>query len=231
VRWVNAAENLVDHWSNIRRSGDAADSGPLDLAGCLDGIVEVYRRVPSGRLVVLGRAGSGKTIPAIRLVLGLLDRWREGDLVPMIVNVSEWNPLTTSIRDWLVQQSVRDYPALGAVAAPGSTLAASLVDAERILPVFDGFDEIAAGSYRAAIAALNVSSTPLVLTSRPTEFASAVDAGDVLTAAAVVELNHLTVADLVDYLPAFRPKDERDGDQMGPVLVRSRSAQHRSRLR
>jgi hypothetical protein len=49
----------MDHWQNIRRTPDCAD--PIRLAGEGDEIVEVFNRLPSRRLVVLGRAGAGKT--------------------------------------------------------------------------------------------------------------------------------------------------------------------------
>ena len=69
MRWRPVAEELTDHWANIRRLPAGATPGPLDLSGRLDEIVGVYRRIPSGRLVVLGRSGSGKTILAVRFVL------------------------------------------------------------------------------------------------------------------------------------------------------------------
>ena len=46
--------------------------GSSDLAGHLPEITDIYRGIPSGRLVVLGRAGSGKSVLAVRFVLDLL---------------------------------------------------------------------------------------------------------------------------------------------------------------
>ena len=64
VRWAAAPEQLRDSWLNI--------GGEADLGGRLDQVVEVYRKVGSRRLVVLGRAGSGKTVLTTRFVLDLL---------------------------------------------------------------------------------------------------------------------------------------------------------------
>lgn len=53
----------------------------------------MYRRIPSGRLVVLGRAGSGKSILAIRFVLDLLkDRTASAEPVPVIFSLASWDP-------------------------------------------------------------------------------------------------------------------------------------------
>lgn len=200
VRWEMAPETLMDHWPNICRASAGASAEPLDLTGQLDEIVDIYRRIPSGRLVVLGQGGSGKTILAIRFVLDLLKTRTATDAVPVVVGLGSWNPNETGFRDWLIGQLVRDYPGLAAANADGSTLAAALVDTDRVLPVLDGFDEIAEGLHRPALEALSATTLPLLLTSRPEEFAAAVR-NDVLTAAAAVQLTDLTVADVVNYLP------------------------------
>src|SRR5207249_3409452 len=83
----------------------------------------------------------------------------------------------------------------------GASLAAELFDSGRILPVLDGFDEVAGALHRPALDALRSTNAPLVLTSRSDEYAAAVRATNVLASAAAVELDDLTMADLVDYLP------------------------------
>lgn len=64
------------------------------------------------------------------------------DPVPMIFSLGSRNPTITALREWLAANWVRDHPGLAATGPGGSTLAAELVSAERILPVLDGFDEI-----------------------------------------------------------------------------------------
>ncbi|MGK5546050.1 helix-turn-helix domain-containing protein [Streptomyces sp. URMC 127] len=200
IRWQSVPGELADHWDNIRRVPPGGSAGPLELAGDLTEIVDVYRRVPSGRLVVLGRGGSGKTILTLRFVLDYLAARTSADPVPVIFSLGSWDPATDTLRDWLVDRLLRDHPDLAAGAPGGSTLAATLVEAGRVLPVLDGFDEIPEGLHRAALPALNGTSLPMLLTSRPHEYRKAVAASDVLTWAAGIWINDLTPADFSDYL-------------------------------
>jgi transcriptional regulator with XRE-family HTH domain len=200
VRWQLAPDNVMDHWENIRRTPAGESAKPLDLSGQLPEIAEIYRRIPSGRLVVLGRAGSGKSVLAVRFVLDLLKTRHRGGPVPVLFSLASWNPNTTGFRDWLAGQLVRDHPGLATTRRNGTNLATALVEAGRILPVLDGFDELAAGLHRAALDALNVTTLPLLLTSRPGEYATVANT-DALTAAAAVRLTDLTVSDLAGYLP------------------------------
>jgi hypothetical protein len=201
VRWGHARAEFFDHWPNIRLAPAGEDPGPIDLSGRLEQIVDVYRNIPSGRLVVLGVPGSGKTILTLRFVLDMLRVRTLADPVPVIFSLGSWNPTTTSLRSWLRERLVRDHPGMAAPGPNGASLAEGLLDTGRILPVLDGFDEIAVGLHRAALQALNATAGPLVLTSRPAEYAMAVRQTDVLTKAAGIELANLSLADLADYLP------------------------------
>ncbi|MFD8710458.1 helix-turn-helix domain-containing protein [Streptomyces anulatus] len=203
VRWNRAPARLTDHAENIQRLPPGVRPEPMEPAGDLRSVAEAYRGIPSGRLVILGRAGSGKSIMAIRLVLDLLggsgpDRSRR---VPVIFGVGAWDATAVALRDWLVDLLLRDYPHLARRTPGGSTLAAALVDAGLILPVLDGFDEIAEGLRQEALEALNATSLPLVLTSRAGEYAEAVSAARApLVWAAGIELAGLTPDDLSAYL-------------------------------
>ena len=219
VSWEVAPDDVMDHWANIRRVMPGESASPLDLGGRLPEIAEVYRRIPSGRLVVLGRAGSGKSVLAARFVLDMLRTREHGDPVPVVFDVGTWHPATTGFRDWLANQLVRDHPGL---AAGAENLATDLVEAGRVLPVLDGFDELATGLHRTAIDALNATTMPMVLTSRPGEYAR-VAVADALTAAAAVRLVDLTVRDLVDYLPRTKGATAWD-----PVLAELRAHPERS---
>lgn len=202
VRWRVAPAELTDRRENVQRLPPGSAPGVLDLGGDLRGVAEVYRRIPSGRLVVLGRGGSGKSVLAARFLLDLLAQASPADRVPVIFSVGSWDPTRTGLRDWLAERLLRDHPHLVARAPGGTTLAAALVDAGLVLPVLDGFDEIAEGLRPDALDALNASSLPLVLTSRRQEYAEAVQAAGVpLVWAAAVELIDLTPGDLADYLP------------------------------
>ncbi|MFD5254724.1 NACHT domain-containing protein [Streptomyces bobili] len=198
VRFRNA-DTGFDHWASIRHAPPGADPGPLSLAGRLNEIVKVYRSVPSRRLVVLGAAGSGKTILTLRFVRDWLRDRAPDDHVPVIFSLGSWDPTTISLRDWMCRQLVRDHD-LTTPAAPGGNWAGALVDTGWILPVLDGFDEIASGLRHAALKELDRTTTSLILTSRPEEYAEAVE-NRALPKAAVIELDDLALEDIAPYLP------------------------------
>jgi transcriptional regulator with XRE-family HTH domain len=225
VRWGLAPDKLLDHWANICRTPAGETPEPLDLAGRLDDIRTVYRRIPSQRMVVLGRAGSGKTILTLRFVLDHLASRARGGPVPVVFSVGSWDPTAITLRNWLIGQLTRDHPGLAAAGPGTANLATALVEAGLVLPVLDGFDEIADRLRRPALEALNATTLPLLLTSRPGEYAAAVAETDVLTAAAAVELTDLTLDDLAGYLPrTARRAGGADPDATGwdPVLAELR---------
>ncbi|MGW2088173.1 helix-turn-helix domain-containing protein [Streptomyces sp. NPDC001880] len=228
VRWQDAPESLTDHSENIQRLPPGATPDPMDLSGDLGSVAEVYRRIGSGRLVVLGRAGSGKSILTIRFVLDQLEAREPHDRVPVVFSIGSWDPTAVALRDWLIDRLVRDHPHLTRRAPDGSTLAAALVDADLVLPVLDGFDEIAEGLRSTALEVLNTTSLPLVLTSRRGEYTEAVqEAGAPLVWAAGLELTDLTLDDLAAYLPrTARPVPRGDGGSAAvwtPLLDRLRA--------
>ncbi|WP_327732952.1 trypsin-like peptidase domain-containing protein [Streptomyces nojiriensis] len=199
VRFRNADPRLLDHWAKILGAAPGMDPAPLALAGSIDRIVQAYRSVPSGRLVVLGEAGAGKTILTLRFVLDRLAARTPDEPVPVIFSLASWDPTTVSLRDWMCDQLIRDH-GLAGPAAHGGNLAGALVDTGWILPVMDGFDEIAEGLRRPALEELDRTTTPLLLTSRPKEYAEAVETRP-LPKAAVIELDDLTLDDIALYLP------------------------------
>jgi transcriptional regulator with XRE-family HTH domain len=230
VRWQDAPESLTDHSENVQRLPPGATSRDMDLSGDLGSVAEVYRRILSGRLVVLGRAGSGKSILTIRFVLDQLEAREPHDRVPVIFSLGSWDPTAIALRDWLIDLLVRDHPHLTRRAPDGSTLAAALVDADLVLPVLDGFDEIAEGLRSTALDTLNATSLPLVLTSRRGEFAEAVkETRTPLVWAAGLELTDLTLDDLAAYLPrTARPVPRGDGGSgavWNPVLAGLRAGE------
>ncbi len=237
VRWRSAPAELLDHRANISGTPPGASEAPgapgtADGQPALDGgltdIADVYRRVRSGRLVVLGRAGSGKTVLVLRFVLDHLGARTPGEPVPVVFSMGSWDPTGTTLRDWLIGRLLRDHPNLDASAPGGSTLAAALVDAGWILPVLDGFDEMATGLLGVALRELNTSALPLLLTSRTEQFAEAVGV-EVLRRTAGIELLDLDADDLVHYLPrTARPtapadRDGRAATGWEPVLERLRT--------
>lgn len=201
VHWVNGPDQLTDHWSNILLQGPGAKSAPLDLSGSLEHVNEIFDKVPSKRVVVLGKAGSGKTILTVRYILGALNQLKSNASVPVILGLASWDPGKMSAREWLIYKLIDEYPGLARSMSDGSSVAAGLVDSGRIFPVLDGFDEMANELRSPALISLNATTFPLVLTSRPDEYQAAVNTANVLSAAAIVSLADLTIDDLADYLP------------------------------
>jgi hypothetical protein len=200
VRW-HPVHELMDHLDNICRDSPRTKPHPLALGGSLERIVDVYLDIPSGRLVVVGRPGAGKTILALRFLVDLIDIRASNQPVPVLFSLGLWNPRTTPLPDWLISELIREHPALGTIGRGGSSLAAALIAAGRILPVLDGFDEIAGGLHGAALGRINATALPLLLTSRYDDYAAVVRANRILGASAVIQLDDLTPADLGRYLP------------------------------
>jgi len=117
VRWGPAPAEVSDHWAKVRQAPPGADPDPLNLAGGLENVADVYQRVPSGRLVVLGKAGAGKTILARRLAADLLARRTHTGRVPVVFNLSAWDP-TIPLPAWLATRLAEDHPSLARPVAP-----------------------------------------------------------------------------------------------------------------
>jgi transcriptional regulator with XRE-family HTH domain len=201
VRWTQKREHVSDHVENIHAVPPGVRAEQTSLVGAFNEITDLYQRLPSGRLVILGAPGSGKTMLARRFVLDMLRDSPASQPVPVMVGIGSWDPLATPFENWLIDHLVHNYPHLAGAAPRGSALGAELVERDAVLPVLDGFDEMAGALRGPALRALNRTEFPLVLTSRPEEYENAVSEADVLTAGAVVELEALTKDDLIHYLP------------------------------
>ena len=155
VRWVAADASLADGWDVLVRLAGSGTGWPSlpppgtwatepdELAGSGNHLVKVLAQVPTGRLVVLGEAGAGKTTLVVRLVLDLLASRASGAPVPVLASLASWNPAERDLHGWLAEQLAIDYPALA--AEPGMKRPdqiAALLSAGLIVPILDGLDEI-----------------------------------------------------------------------------------------
>ncbi|MEU1054257.1 hypothetical protein ABZ397_17120 [Streptomyces sp. NPDC005876] len=173
---------------------------PRERDGRPDGLVDAFRAAPSGQLVVLGEPGAGKSVVAVRFVLGVLGERREGEPVPVLFPLAGWDPSASSLRNWLADRLAADYGSLAAPTGDGRTLARELLDAGLVLPVLDGFDEIPPAAHPAALRSLADELDSGLLTCRTADWADAVRRGGVLPGARAVRLRALDLAAATAYL-------------------------------
>jgi hypothetical protein len=107
-------------------------------SGSLHDVVGYYRKLRPKRMVITGAPGSGKTVLAIELILGLLYERAEGDPVPVRMSAGLLGtsaPADEAIEAWMAQYLRQAYQLSKAAAR-------QLVAARMVLPVIDGLDEM-----------------------------------------------------------------------------------------
>ncbi|MGW6457110.1 NACHT domain-containing protein [Streptomyces sp. NPDC055078] len=129
------------------RPAPAHNAAGADPDGSLSGVIDYYRRLRPGRLVITGAAGSGKTVLAIELLLTLVEDRGPRDPVPVRMSLASWTrmPTVTTTRDigdavrmWMRRHLMETFQLSRAAAT-------ALVEDGLILPVLDGLDEMDAG--------------------------------------------------------------------------------------
>ncbi|MER7515510.1 NACHT domain-containing protein [Streptomyces sp. NPDC126499] len=162
-----------------------------DLAGStagLAGLAAAFQALPARRLVIIGGPGTGKTSLAILLTLELLSLHEGTGPVPVPLLVSSWDANKEHFDVWLARRVHEEY--VGLSRDLDRARIRELVRDRRVLPVLDGLDELPRPLRSAALAGLNragADSTPLILTSRTTEYTELVAEEAVLQAAAVIK--------------------------------------------
>lgn len=209
LRWVNAFNpSTADHRGSL---------------GC---ILETYNEVPSGRLVVLGRAGAGKSVFALRLALVLVAAEQpDMRLVPVKLVLSSWNP-ARSYYEWIAESMLANGLIRRTLGAGGRDLALDLIRCGYILPVLDGLDEMSPKLRAQALKALDVHRLPFVLTSRPNEYLEAArERNQTLEETAHIRLTGMTLNDLRGHLredgwaPVLSRLAEKPTDPQSKVVL------------
>ncbi|GAA1274244.1 NACHT domain-containing protein [Saccharothrix xinjiangensis] len=242
VRWDPAPADLVASWADITRLAVDGVGRPRgedrtawapsadELVG--DDLIEIWRRVPTGRLVVLGAPGTGKTMLLARFVVDVLDPTArvKGTPVPVLVSAASWNPNDQDLPTWLAERLAVDHPALDRRTAGGTSLLRRLLDEGLVLVVLDGLDEIPERLRSRAVAEMNAwlaGGARLVVSSRTDAYREATrppgGAEVTLTGAAGIRLRPLDTADVVSYLrsSAGGPAGERRWDRVAAALAGS----------
>lgn len=222
VAWKMADSNLVEQWpvlvdmaaewqADSTSSRTEWVSGPEKLAGSGSELADVLtRRIPTARLVVLGKPGAGKTLLLVRLMLTLLARRKTGDPVPVLVPMAAWDPGKLDLHSWLVSRLASDYPGLGGSISSGSDTSSqlrALLSDRKLALILDGIDEIPERLRGRAIARINDALRPgegIVLSCRAEQYEQAADPSNDrpirLRGAAGIELRNLDSADVEAYL-------------------------------
>jgi hypothetical protein len=195
-----------------------APAGEARLAaGQISDLHAVYGGLRSGRLVIAGPPGSGKSGAAVLLVLAAL-KYREqfpaADRpkvpVPVLFTAQDWDPRRQLVGDWLTGRLQETYPLFTGPA--GAANAAGLIAAGKIAVILDGLDEIAEELRPVALQALNQqASFRVVILSRTAELASAASRYGVLHGAAAIELRAIDPPEAASYLERVQLDPPPDG--------------------
>ncbi|QIY99067.1 NACHT domain-containing protein [Streptomyces sp. S1D4-11] len=202
-------EPLPVRWTPSRRVASAGEYMPAGSG--TDTIAGAFLMLrPRRRLVVLGSAGSGKTVLSVLLTLELLARRLtrgEDDVpIPLVLSLESWDTRRQSLTEWLVDRLRQDHPGLPPV--DGVHPARRLVDDRRVLPVLDGLDELPPHRRAEVLDALNAglgSEADAVLVSRTAEYGHLDQEGKGLRHATVIESLPLRPADVANYLRRAQP--------------------------
>lgn len=133
-------------------------------------IVQVYdRKETRGDLLILGKPGAGKTTLLFTLAVALHARAELTPLapIPIIVNLSNWAKRKRSLlfEEWFIKEASRRYNM-------PPKLIRRWLEADQLLLLLDGLDEVPSYTYDACIKAINdfrqknFSFIPLVICSR-----------------------------------------------------------------
>ncbi|WP_239337052.1 TIR domain-containing protein [Frankia sp. CiP3] len=244
LRRLNDPYTLPVRWTTM---GEGVPR--LATAGHNHQIGDFFRALPGRRLAILGAPGSGKTVLAAHLLLDLIAARDPGDPVPVLFTAVSWDPVSERFRGWLTAQLTLTYPGLAAITVSllGARVsrAEALIDADLLVPIIDGIDELPEPARSRAFERLNQGlrpGAPLALTCRYDEYAgtdpsSGTDeeaAGDAaaasvgqwanrLNAAVAVRIEPLSARVVGDYLRATAggPQEAGRWDQVVDTVLTS----------
>ncbi|MFD9369886.1 helix-turn-helix domain-containing protein [Streptomyces sp. NPDC060020] len=200
---------------------DFTDTGSdaSDLTGHYDQIGEIFALTGTGRLLVLGDRGSGKTQLARQLGTRLLTSdgsgsgSGSGSVVPVLVSLRGWRPERgpDSLLAWIAD------------ALTGCTTedVRTLLGRHRLLPILDDFDSLTLRQRGRALHAFNQlpQQAPFVLVSGWTEFTRTVEQTDtVIAGSAGVRLLPVGVEDLDGWIQRSSRSRTKEQD-WAPVLA------------
>ena len=222
LRGVRQPIALRVNWRSTGRPVAAARDVVMDepdtdwveqpLAGESTQIVNKFRELGHRQLIVIGEPGAGKSVLALLLALGLIEHPRRDEPVPVLLPISTWEPQRESVVDFAARRLTQDYPIIAGTVS-GQEVARQLVEQARVLLVLDGLDELATDLRAFVVRRLDeftAASRPLVATCRSQEYEQTIRThGQVVSRAAVVEIEPVTVGQAIEFLSHPAPSRPR----------------------
>jgi transcriptional regulator with XRE-family HTH domain/energy-coupling factor transporter ATP-binding protein EcfA2 len=195
IRFVPAPVDLMD------------GPPPIDLHGRFGDLPALFTLLPSQRLVILGRRGSGKSELAGRLGRTL----QHGKAVPIRVSLADWDPRYMSLLAWIASRL--PYSRQEPFTAERLSV---LLGAGELLPILDDFDAVDPRYLPRALEEIDSRMSGVVLVSETDPFRILVES----TNTPLARSSGIVMCPLrPDDLTAWLPRTNRSADT---VLVRGK---------
>jgi GTPase SAR1 family protein len=104
----------------------------------------------SGKLLILGQPGAGKTTTLLNLAKGLVEK-AEADSsypIPLLLNLASWQDESQPIREWMVVELLSKY-------GISSKLGEAWITERIVLPLLDGLDEVISEKQESCVKQIN----------------------------------------------------------------------------
>jgi len=212
VRWAMASQPVAGPKSAAAASRQFPPLPGLPAVGQrelqkgqLRDLHAAYGGLGSGRMMIVGAPGSGKSSAAVLLVLAALKHReqvskRDRPLVPIPVmfTLDGWDPNIQRVENWLTARLEQTYPLFA--GKDGAARGAELVRSARVAVILDGLDEIVDELRPVALRALSQQAVfRVVVLARSAEMAAAARQAH-LEGAAALELQDVDPQTAADYL-------------------------------
>jgi hypothetical protein len=184
----------------------------LTTGGGLTELHAVYGGLASGRLILTGNAAAGKTSTAVLLLrealryresVGVGPEQRRRIPVPVMLDLSDWNPNDEDPTQWIAGRLARQYTIFR--GRSGRARAEELLRDGRIAVFLDGLDEVRKSLRPVILSALRSANFRIVLISRSYETSMTLQKAP-QGSTAVIEIRDVDPSDAVTYLLHDRPE-------------------------